>query len=1083
MAYKINGTTVVDNSRNVCACCITSCCITASTRMDAPSGTTAQRPSSPATGSLYFDTDEGSLLSYDGTDWAAVGGAGGVTPLELNEHLTDSCDANGLLFISATCCVNNTGQYCCNKCYNCACSTSVMFNYKDSYSAVNNDCLSGSGKTYMPWTPYYGSAPCQSGFIINSNNVNVSDFCVCLTCSDYYGVCNTKSNYMFNAINGCGFNCFGQHCGTPSSASVRLHGGYGGASFSHSSSNLDCRYCGAAATALIDFNEHFINTKGGMSFRCGNAKIQTAATCSNQCFGLNEHFGPTYFHDGPWGPIPNVVGALTCYGDGSTMDRAFFTTKESSFGNSALEVCDFAYHQACFQETGCDRWYGCSGLKYPYSIPNAMLAIGTLCCQKITLAGTFAHDCGFCYPYQKFSLISKKVGFNIFCPASYTCCVSSSTDSKGVTKYTTENNACGAWLVGFQPYPWCTTTFCACSCQVVPILSKDKCCIDFLVSMQAPCCNCFCCIIDYVFQCCANTNCNCRLACQTVELHSFNIGTGVKTFCGSSCGKCNRWIFETCICCCNLTEACVRKNGQSATEVFACAIKCSYDWEQSMPKAFGVSIAGSPGIWSCNSCKMYFVERLGITVWDGSAKKMACKISCPYQALCCFTSDCMVQKLYKCNMWYCVGSCDTCYCAVWSKSCLLSHYCGCLCTPFQTMGLSTQAAWNNCCNMLFDPPVFNDGFCWGHVDWDKGSVYMYVNPVTDHLVMLGRMYTTQGNPACRQIAWEGFLCYDMENKCLSKVHTLFPDLKSRINTYGNSGNTDNRYAMYEGGTANYLNTSCVCAGSSYVAKTYLTPDCCTHGYQFAFYHGPCHDATAEVRYGRGIAFTKQSNCCNSVFGCDCLGGCLLCCAGKWYSAAGFFRVPMDKPFECVGIENDCDMLKLFGAAFNQGEWACHVWRCCTNFCWNCAENVNCKWWSGGSGGTTGFNGTCTGFRYNPCKTVNIHDADTTRVCMCCLRGVNTSGCVTEMCCICHGCCRWVESAMYKGIKTSTFPNSNPMATVIDNSSVWSVACCDLKDVVVSAYGPVTYPMIPACGDTSFTNRICRFFKEKVVCIC
>jgi hypothetical protein len=76
MAYKINGTTVVDNSRNVCACCVTSCCITATSRMDAPSGTTANRPASPATGSLYFDTDLGSLISYNGSDWAAVGGGG-----------------------------------------------------------------------------------------------------------------------------------------------------------------------------------------------------------------------------------------------------------------------------------------------------------------------------------------------------------------------------------------------------------------------------------------------------------------------------------------------------------------------------------------------------------------------------------------------------------------------------------------------------------------------------------------------------------------------------------------------------------------------------------------------------------------------------------------------------------------------------------------------------------------------------------------------------------------------------------------------------------------------------------------------
>ena len=83
MAYKINGTTVVDNSRNVCACCVTSCCITASSRMDAPSGNTASRPGSPATGSIYFDTDEGSLVAYNGTDWAKVGGGGNVpTTLE-----------------------------------------------------------------------------------------------------------------------------------------------------------------------------------------------------------------------------------------------------------------------------------------------------------------------------------------------------------------------------------------------------------------------------------------------------------------------------------------------------------------------------------------------------------------------------------------------------------------------------------------------------------------------------------------------------------------------------------------------------------------------------------------------------------------------------------------------------------------------------------------------------------------------------------------------------------------------------------------------------------------------------------------
>ena len=77
MSYKINDTVVVDDSRNVCACCVTSCCFTASDQMIIPSGNTAGRPTG-ATGSLYFDTDEAALVAYDGTEWATQGG-GGVT--------------------------------------------------------------------------------------------------------------------------------------------------------------------------------------------------------------------------------------------------------------------------------------------------------------------------------------------------------------------------------------------------------------------------------------------------------------------------------------------------------------------------------------------------------------------------------------------------------------------------------------------------------------------------------------------------------------------------------------------------------------------------------------------------------------------------------------------------------------------------------------------------------------------------------------------------------------------------------------------------------------------------------------------
>ena len=41
------------------------------------SGTTAQRPASPQTGMIWFNTELGSFEGYDGVEWGAIGGDGG----------------------------------------------------------------------------------------------------------------------------------------------------------------------------------------------------------------------------------------------------------------------------------------------------------------------------------------------------------------------------------------------------------------------------------------------------------------------------------------------------------------------------------------------------------------------------------------------------------------------------------------------------------------------------------------------------------------------------------------------------------------------------------------------------------------------------------------------------------------------------------------------------------------------------------------------------------------------------------------------------------------------------------------------
>jgi hypothetical protein len=1085
MAYKINGTTVVDNSRNVCACCVTSCCITASTRMDAPSGTTAQRPSSPATGSLYFDTDEGSLLSYNGTDWAAVGGGGGVSAIELNETLSDSCDALGVLFIGTRCCVTNCGCYCSNKNLPSSCGTSVVFNHCDAHSCVKAGGVSGSGKTYISYTPFYGQAPCHNAQMQSKTDRLVTNHVACLTCGGFNSCPNHLNCFMMNTVNGCGWNCLGKHCGTPVSPSIHLYGGYGGASFSDLTVDTDSRLCSASTTCKYGNNEHFINTKGGFSVKTVSGTFPSIQICTGKCIGLDEYSGAAYYHDGPWGPVPTVIGALRCYNIGSCMCMAMFTVKESAFGNSGLEVCDFAFEVQGNSELGCCSFTcnkECYSMSMPWVIPNILQGCGSSRCLKMRLSPTFPDSSCFCYPFHKFSLISKRIGYNTFEPDTYCCCVANSQDSNGVTSYATNKNATGAWLFAVKINPHCggnCSPYCYGSCRLTPVMSKDKCCIDFLLSIFTPNCCCFCCIGGYQYTCNTNTNCCCRNDCFAIEVHTLNLVTGNLCHCGIMTGKCNYWIHELENCCNSYTEACIRKFGQNPTEHLVCANSCC-SIPNTLPEAFGTKLTDSKGFWSCNHCKMYFTHSQGVTVYDGCKKAYVCHI-CDFSLVFkCFLSNSIVKKLYKCCCWYANGSCDSCFSCLWSKCCLLSHYCGCLCSPFQTMGLSNCGAWNFCCDMYFCHPTMKDGYQYGCNEFNSHSQYLYVNPYTDHLVYLGRMFTCVA--CCKYISWEGIVCYDLENKCLSKVHTIFPDLKSRINTYGSSGNQDNKQVGVETGLSNPYSCNCICAGSAYAGRLYMNADCSSAGFQLVHYSGKCQGRVSDQYYGNGIVFSKTGDCCGSVFGCSCLGACLKCCSGRWYAAAAFFRVPHDKPWECAGLENDCDMLKLFGGAFQQGDWHCALFTCCTCFCVCCSYKHRCYLWSGAHGGFTGVTGCTTGYRWTACNSIKVHDADTLVVCACCVGGTAYSYC-GKICDMCFGCCRWWESCMYKGIKNSSFPNSNPMDAVLDANANWCATPCDIKDVGNICDGPVTFGMNPACGDTSITNRICRFFKEKVVCMC
>lgn len=67
MAYKISGTTVIDDSRNILGVSVTAANI-----FNIPSGNTAARPGSPSTGEIRFNTETNNFEIYSGSGWILV---------------------------------------------------------------------------------------------------------------------------------------------------------------------------------------------------------------------------------------------------------------------------------------------------------------------------------------------------------------------------------------------------------------------------------------------------------------------------------------------------------------------------------------------------------------------------------------------------------------------------------------------------------------------------------------------------------------------------------------------------------------------------------------------------------------------------------------------------------------------------------------------------------------------------------------------------------------------------------------------------------------------------------------------------
>ena len=81
MSIKVNGATVITNSRRGVF-----------RTVNPGSYTTADRPPGASEGDVIYDTDEKTILVWNGTEWVAAGGGGGNTfYLFLNEKPVHHC--------------------------------------------------------------------------------------------------------------------------------------------------------------------------------------------------------------------------------------------------------------------------------------------------------------------------------------------------------------------------------------------------------------------------------------------------------------------------------------------------------------------------------------------------------------------------------------------------------------------------------------------------------------------------------------------------------------------------------------------------------------------------------------------------------------------------------------------------------------------------------------------------------------------------------------------------------------------------------------------------------------------------------
>ena len=1046
MSYKINGTVVVDNSRNVCACCVTACCITGTTKVTVPYGDTASRPAAGA-GVLYYDTDEGSLVVNDGTDWAAAGGATSTFTIVCGDSpVTKRCDPVGIVKIL------DAGQYGCmwrNCCVPCKLCTIGLSSWQGK---------SGYGMQFGYSPGHYNTADCNYTAYYAAQWYPGQ--CHCIIWVSDRGIphktgCGTRvyfTNQEDPCANAWNYNSPTVSCRPASTMRTKYYVTNSGAM---DFPNYWCAantgtFCGICICSFPKMSVEHID-------ECGNVlhandlggELIPCATCGIKCINiktgdlvLNPHLGIA-----PEGMRSRLsMGALCAWADNPLMEACLpfccccfvpggtcclytcqqcgclyqhqtgweFTINPENYGQSQHTVladafgngfnCSYynvgtnIYNQVMTGYKSLNHAYGTNGNMTRVGLNGIMTNVcGTAisnaeCLQyNCSLMGTIITTCPAQYLYNKSAYVCTVCNL---CDGS--CIMAMPTDETPAYMYIEKRfPGCSGYCCGFGPIAYTAT-------QIGGITFFDKTCRYMHVIANYYGCNCcwqeWCignfqgCSACCQFQCTSNVPIIRTFdTCTGCMLHM--TGANMCCVCGSPGGN---YLTNSAVC--NFFSANPHLNEKYIAD--GCCIGYAHKQQMELASYRCIicriecggaknGLCGTPsgrwgmdplpnqrwGVWSCNYCKYYMPAGpntnpwtqpgTGVAVFDGTT----CRIECTLMSSKGFTNN-TVCRPYALGGVFIVNGCE---CRVPMMNLLNACYPGLInnttCCPnchekylncaFKLIGNGTLRPHdfriNACCDFCFATHR-----CWQFIGMGETIGYnatsnyrvgqqarsMGINPYNDHVVTpLSLMVMCTSYYCTNCIVWSGVICYDLQNKCISKVHTLMNGPGFRQDT--RNPDTDRRDGVFNTYSTHCVGCYCLDANP-----------CCNgsvmncYGLKFIPYGNLNMETAGESGFVlllhacdgiEGAPLCGSYNNCTQTCWCGYIHCCMqpACCTHQYNLRAHhiYHRVPWEKPMECLGYTNDVDM-KCFMEIFMLG---CYNLGCCLHCMSNKSETNNC--WS------------------------------------------------------------------------------------------------------------------------------------------